>query len=324
MRRRRVVVTGGTGFVGSHLTAKLLERGHEVVAFALEPAAHLDLVTTHPAYRFVAGDVRDAPSLARLLTSDVECVYHLAAVVGVSRYCADPLATIDVNVVGTRNVLSLAAERGIRVLFASSSEVLGKNPTVPWDEGADRVLGSTATERWSYATSKAAGEHMVFAVHRQAGLAASIVRFFNVYGPRQLPDFVVSRTVRSVLRGERPKLYDDGAQTRCFTYVDDAVEATIRAAEMPGAVGKVFHLGSTRESSVREVVDCVLRLTGSPLRPEEVDTESYYGASYEDIPRRAPRVERAREVLGWEATTDLAEGIARTVAWARANPWWLA
>jgi dTDP-alpha-D-glucuronic acid decarboxylase len=323
MARERVVVTGGTGFVGSHLTDRLLERGQQVVAFALEPARHHGAVARHPGYRFLQGDVRDASALARLLTPDVACVYHLAATVGVSRYCADPMAVIDVNVLGTRNVLSLAAEHGIRVLFASSSEVLGKNPKVPWEEGDDRVLGSTATERWSYGTTKALGEHMVFALQRSAGLDATIVRFFNVYGPRQVPDFVVSRTIHSVLRGERPKLYDGGGQTRCFTYVDDAVEAAIRAAEMPEARGGVFHVGNAHESRVREVVDIVLRLTGSPLEPEAVDTGTYYGGRYEDIPRRVPRVDRARAVLAWQATTELEDGIARTIEWARQNPWWL-
>jgi UDP-glucose 4-epimerase len=324
MARERVVVTGASGFVGSHLTARLLGRGKEVVAFALEPARHFDPVTSHARYRFVEGDVRDISALDRLLTPDVACVYHLAAVVGVSRYCADPMSVIDVNVAGTRNVMSLAAERGIRVLFASSSEVLGKNPVVPWAEDDDRVLGSTATERWSYGTSKALGEHMAFAMHRKAGLVMSIVRFFNLYGPRQLPNFVVSRTIHSVLRGERPKLYDDGAQTRCFTYVEDAVDATIRAAERPEAVGGLFHVGNPQESRVREVVESVLRMTGSGLEPEAVDTAAHYGGSYEDIPRRVPQVERAREVLGWQATTGLAEGIARTIAWARENAWWLA
>lgn len=323
MGRDCVVVTGGTGFLGSHLTAKLLERGREVVAFALEPARSFESVTRHPRYRFVEGDVRDLSALDRVITPDVVGVYHLAAVVGVSRYCADPMTVIDVNVLGTRNVLSLAAARGVRVLFASSSEVLGKNPKVPWDEGDDRVLGSTGTERWSYGTTKALGEHMVFALHRHAGLKASIVRFFNVYGPRQAPGFVVSSTVHSVLRGERPKLYDDGGQTRCFTYVEDAVDAAIRAAEMPEALGGVFHVGNPRESRVREVVDCVLRLTGSALEPEIVDTRAHYGASYEDIPRRVPRLDRARDVLGWRAATDLTDGIARTIEWARRNPWWL-
>jgi UDP-glucose 4-epimerase len=165
---------------------------------------------------------------------------------------------------------------------------------------------------------------MVFALHRSAGLPASVVRFFNVYGPRQVPNFVVARAIHSVLRGERPKLYDGGDQTRCFTYVDDAVEATMRAAEMPEAVGGVFHVGHPRESRVRDVVDAVVRLAGSELEPEPVDTRDQYGTRYEDLPRRVPRVDRARDVLGWEATTPLSDGIARTIEWARRNPWWLA
>lgn len=325
MSGERVVVTGGSGFIGSHLVDRLLARGDDVIVFDRTLSRNLDDAAKHPRFRFVQGDVRDPASVTSVLSSEgVRAVYHLSAVVGVERYCEDPLEVIDVNVGGTRNVLGAALARNLRVLFASTSEVLGKNPKVPWAEDDDRVVGSTAVDRWSYSTSKAAGEHMVLGMHRTAGLAASIVRFFNVYGPRQSPSFVVSRSVYRVLRRERPMLYDAGDQTRCFTFVDDAIEATLRAAEHADAVGRVFHVGNPRETTMRSVVETVLRVAGSSLTAEPVDTRARFGSTYEDIARRVPDVRRARDVLGWEATTSLEEGIARTVAWAQKNAWWLA
>jgi nucleoside-diphosphate-sugar epimerase len=321
----RVVVTGGFGFVGSHLVAALVRRGDDVTVFD-SGAAPPDLAATAAAVRHVAGDVRDAARLAEVITGDVDVVYHMAAVVGVDRYLDRPLDVIDINLLGTRNVLELAAKADARVLVASTSEVFGKNPAVPWREDDDRVLGSTAVDRWSYSSSKALAEHLTFAFARAHGLGAAIVRYFNVYGPRQRPAFVVSRTIHRVLNGERPVVYDGGVQTRCFTFIDDAIEATIAAGTSERAAGECFNVGSSAETTVVRLVGLVAALAGTdpaavPAIP--VATRERLGAAYQDLDRRVPDTTKIREVLGWRPRTELRDGLTATIEWARANPWWL-
>jgi UDP-glucose 4-epimerase len=320
---RRVLVTGGAGFIGSHLIEALLDRGADVTAYdrvPLERAHNLDDVRGD--IRYVQGDIQDQRALAEVIDGGLSCIYHLASVVGVKHYVADPLAVVDVIVGGTRAVLGLARSHGVKTVLASTSEVFGKNPAVPWDEGADRVLGSTSVDRWSYASAKGVCEHMVFALAR-AGLPAAIVRFFNAYGPRQAPDYVVSQTVWKVLRGEAPLLYDSGAQTRSFTYVEDVVQGVIAAGESDGANGESFNLGSPEETTVRDVVERIRALAGVGVEATPFLTDVEYGKRYEDVPRRIPAVAKAARILGWHSETTLDEGLAKTITWARANPWWL-
>ncbi|WP_329093482.1 MULTISPECIES: NAD-dependent epimerase/dehydratase family protein [unclassified Streptosporangium] len=317
----KVVVTGGCGFVGSHLVSRLVERGDEVTVFdGGSPPPDQGPGDT----RYVAGDIRDRAQVAEVMTPDVDVVYHLAAVVGVDRYLDRPLDVIDINLLGTRNVLDLANETGAKVVVASTSEVFGKNPAVPWSEDADRVLGSTATERWSYSSSKALAEHLTFGFVRAYGLRATIVRYFNVYGPRQRPAFVVSRSIHRALRGLAPVVYDEGGQTRCFTFVDDAITATILAATSPKADGECFNIGSSDETPIRRAIELVAELTGTEPDVIPVDMEERLGNSYQDLRRRVPDAGKAAAVLGWRSTTSLRDGLGETIAWARANPWWLA
>jgi dTDP-alpha-D-glucuronic acid decarboxylase len=311
-----VVVTGGFGFVGSHLVEELVDRGDVVTVYDPAPPPP-DLQCGRSRVRHVPGDVRDPALLATAITGDVDTVYHLAAVVGVDRYLARPRDVIEVNVVGTHHVLSRATSVGARVVVVSTSEVYGRNPSPPWDEDADRVLGSTTTDRWSYSTSKAAAEHLTFAYLRQEGLAASIVRYFNLYGPRQRPAYVISRTVDRLVRGLPPLLYDGGSQTRCFTYVTDAVEATLLAGTHPAALGESFNVGSDRETTVAYAVRLATRLSGATVEPAPLCTEAEFGPRYQDIPRRIPDTGKAREVLGWQSVTALPDGLCRTIAWAR-------
>jgi UDP-glucose 4-epimerase len=280
---------------------------------------------THPNFRFVQGDVTDLAALGQALTPGVDTVFHLAAVVGVKNYLNDPLRVLDVNVIGTRNVLELSHRNGTRVVFASTSEVFGKNPNPPFAEDDDRVLGSTRTARWSYSTSKAMAEHLVFAMHSAHGLPVTVVRYFNVYGPRQAPIFVVSQSIHRILNGHAPLLYDSGDQTRCFTYVDDAVAGTLLAADSDAAIGAAFNIGSMTETSMRDVVDLAIKVADvdTVSSAEGVDTETRFGGRYEDIPRRIPDSTKAQRELGWRLEVTVEEGIRRTVEWARANPWYL-
>jgi len=322
-----VVVTGGYGFIGSHLVSALLDRGDTVTVFDFAKNTRDTSIDfdRHPNFRFVQGDVTDIGSLSQALISGVDTIFHLAAIVGVKNYMDDPLRVLDVNVIGTRNVLELSRQHGTRVVFASTSEVFGKNPNPPFAEDDDRVLGSTKTARWSYSTSKAMAEHLVFAMHSAYELPVTVVRYFNVYGPRQAPIFVVSQSVHRILNGHRPYLFDTGDQTRCFTYVDDAVAGTLLAAESDAAIGEAFNIGSMTETSMREVVDLAIKTADvdSVSEAEAVDTAERYGGRYEDIPRRIPDSTKAQRELGWRLTVDVAEGIRRTIDWVRANPWYL-
>jgi dTDP-alpha-D-glucuronic acid decarboxylase len=317
----RVVVTGGCGFLGSHLVDELVRRGDEVTVF--DGGAPPPDQAPSPSVRYVTGDVRDAAGLAEVVRDGVDTVYHLAAVVGVDRYLDRPLDVIDINLLGTRNVLDVAAKTGVKVVVTSTSEVFGKNPAVPWREDDDRVLGSTAVDRWCYSSSKALCEHLTFAFVRERGLRAAIVRYFNVYGPRQRPAFVVSRSVHRALNGKPPVVYDDGGQTRCFTYVRDAVDATISVGVSERAIGECFNVGSSAETTVARVSALVAELTGAGT-VVPADSRDLLGDRYQDLRRRVPDANKIRRTLGWRCTTDLRDGLAETIDWARRNPWWLA
>jgi dTDP-alpha-D-glucuronic acid decarboxylase len=323
-----VVVTGGYGFIGSHLVSALLRRGDSVTVFDAAKNTRDRSIDfdRHANFRFVQGDVTDIGALEGALTPGVDMVFHLAAIVGVKNYLEDPLRVLDVNVTGTRNVLALSRRHGAHVVFASTSEVFGKNPNPPFAEDDDRVLGSTRTARWSYSTSKAMAEHLVFAMHEAYGLPVTVVRYFNVYGPRQAPIFVISQSIHRILNGRPPLLYDSGDQTRCFTYVDDAIAGTLLASENSAAIGQPFNIGSMTETSVRDVVDLAIKIANvdSVSGAEAIDTAARYGGRYEDIPRRIPDSTKAQRELGWRLQVDVEEGIRRTIEWARANPWYLA
>jgi dTDP-alpha-D-glucuronic acid decarboxylase len=322
-----VVVPGGYGFIGSHLVSALLSRGDSVTIFDVAPDARDRTIDfdRHDNFRFVPGDVTDMAALENALTPGVDTVFHLAAVVGVKNYLEDPLRVVNVNVTGTRNVLELARRHGTHVVFASTSEVFGKNPNPPFAEDDDRVLGSTRTARWSYSSSKAMAEHLVFAMHTTYALPVTVVRYFNVYGPRQNPIFVISQSIHRILNGRRPFLYDSGDQTRCFTYVDDAVAGTLLASDSSMALGAAFNIGSMTETTMRDVVALAIKTANvdSVSSAEAIDTAARYGTDYEDIPRRIPDSTKAQRELGWRLQVDIEEGIRRTIDWARANPWYL-
>jgi UDP-glucose 4-epimerase len=317
-----VVVTGGYGFIGSHLVSALLQRGDSVTVFDFAKNTRDGSIDfdRHANFRFVQGDVTDLSALEKALTPGVDTVFHLAAVVGVKNYLNDPLRVLDVNVTGTRNVLELSQRHGTRVLFASTSEVFGKNPNPPFAEDDDRVLGSTRTS-----TSKAMAEHLVFAMHTAYGLPVTVVRYFNVYGPRQNPIFVISQSIHRILNGHQPLLYDSGEQTRCFTYIDDAIAGTLLAADSAAAIGEAFNIGSMTETTMRDAVALAIKIADvdSVSGAEAVNTGTRYGGRYEDIPRRIPDSTKAQRELGWRLEVDVEEGIRRTIEWARANPWYL-
>jgi len=313
----KVLITGGGGFLGSHLGDGLLAAGHEVMALDIAP----DLKVRHnlgkAGFRYLKGSVFDT-DLLESLVAKADLVYHLAAVVGVEHYVEDPFHVLNVNVNGTQNVLKFAHRYDKRLVFASTSEVYGKSRDTPFREDGDRLLGSTEIDRWCYSTSKAVGEHFCFA-YGKLGLPVVIVRFFNAYGPR-LDRIDVGRVITifmgQLLRGEDLTVIGDGKQTRAFTYVDDAVQALVRAGTLPEAVGRIFNIGSDRETTILELAETMIRAhPGTGSKVKLVRQEDVYGDSYEDIPRRFPDITRMRTILGVEPKVPLEEGLRRTIDW---------
>jgi UDP-glucose 4-epimerase len=317
----KVLITGGGGFLGSHLGDGLLAAGHEVTALDTSPDLKVRHNLDNPHFRYIKGSIFDLDLLESLIRK-CDLAYHLAAVVGVEHYVEDPFHVLNVNVNGTQNVLKFAHRYDKKIVFASTSEVYGKSKDAPFREDGDRLLGSTEIDRWCYSTSKAVGEHFCFA-YLKLGLPVVIVRFFNVYGPR-LDRIDVGRVITifmgQLLRGEDLTVIGDGRQTRSFTYVDDAVKALIQAGVRPEAVGKVVNIGNDTETSVLQLAEAMIRafpgLSGkSGSKIKFVPQEKIYGNSYEDIQRRVPDITRMRTILGVDPTISLEDGLRRTIDW---------
>jgi len=315
----RVLVTGGAGYIGSNLVDRLVRDGHDVAVLDdLSTGSEQNLRDARPRIDLVVGTILDEPTV-RGMVKDADLVYHLAAAVGVMNIVREPLQSIITNARGTEIVLDACAAGGTRVLVASTSEIYGKTTKMPMSEDDDRVLGSTTVSRWSYSTAKALDEHLAFE-HSRNGLPVSIVRYFNSYGPR-IDDrgygSVVANFFRQALAGEPITLHGDGSQTRCFTFVDDTVEGTVRAATMDAALGSVFNVGNDSEITVAELAALVKRVTGSDSDVVSVSYESRYGARFEDTKRRVPDLTRAASVLGYRPSVALEDGLRRTLEWWR-------
>jgi UDP-glucose 4-epimerase len=316
----KIFITGGAGFLGSHLTDAWLARGDDVtildVIGDLKVRQHLG----NPHFHYVRDSIFNEALLDGLVLR-ADLVYHMAAVVGVEHYVGDPYAVLNVNINGTQAILRAAYKYGRKLVFTSTSEVYGRNPQVPFAEDDDRVLGSTRIDRWCYSTSKAAAEHFCFAYHR-LGLPVVILRYFNAYGPR-LDKIDVGRVITvfmgQVLRGDPITVIGDGKQTRCFTYVEDTIRATVEAGLNDRAVGGIFNVGTDVETSILELAKRMVAIARSPSALRFVPQTEIYGDSYEDVPRRVPDLRRMHEVLGVRAETSLEDGLRRTIDWFRAQ-----
>ena len=312
----RVLVTGGAGFIGSHLVEALLAAGHRVLAIddlSTGSIQNVELFRGMDGFRFVSADLR-VPEAALRAADDgqrPEVVFHLAAAVGVRTILDLPLSSLETNLHGTKNVLAAAVEWGAKVIIASTSEVYGKNDVGALTEESDRILGPGDLARWWYAVAKMADEALALAHHREARLQALVVRLFNTVGPRQTGRYgmVLPTLVRQALAGETLTVYGDGTQTRCFTYVHDTVRALMALAETPEAYGRIFNIGQSAEISINDLAQRVLKLTGSCSDVVHVPYEEAYGGSFEDMRRRVPDCSLLQRTVGFAPTDRLDEAI---------------
>ncbi len=316
------LVTGGAGFIGSHLVDYLLaETADDVIVlddFSTGRPANLDHLDDDRV-DVREGDVRDAEIVGEAV-EDATVVYHLAAAVGVENVVENPLASLRTNLAGTENVLEAAADYGIPTFVASSSEVYGKSPAVPFSEEDDRVVGPTSTTRWGYATAKATDEFLALAFHEEVDLPVVVGRFFNIVGPRQSGQYgmVIPTFVEQALAGDPLTVYGDGTQTRSFTHVHDAVEAVYELMNTTSAHGDVFNVGAPEPTSINDLAERVLDLTGSDSEITHVPFEEVYGPDFEEPDRREPDVTKLRETVGWAPGADL-DRILRDVIEERAQ-----
>jgi len=313
------IITGGAGFIGSHLAEYLLNRGDDVVVLddlSTGSLRNLSTVRDNPRLRFVEGSILDR-SLVDAVVKGSDRVFHLAAAVGVKLIVEEPLTSLRTNIHGTENVLDATLAAGATLLLASTSEVYGKNTADSLDEEADRILGSALKSRWTYAGAKGIDEAFAHAYWSEYGLKVAIVRLFNTVGPRQTGRYgmVVPNLVGQAQRGEPLTVFGDGLQSRCFSYVGDIVPALVRLAETPAAYGRAVNMGGAEEISILALARRVIDVLGSRSSISLIPYDEAYAEGYEDMRRRVPNNALARELVGFEPSTPLDE-VIRNVAGA--------
>ncbi len=318
----KALITGGAGFLGSHLAQAWLARDGEVVVlddFSTGREVNLTAGRGTARLEIMRGSVLDAPLVDRLV-GGVDVVFHLAAAVGVRLVIREPIRTIATNFSGSRNVLEACARHGRKVLLASTSEVYGKAMGEAFNEDSDLMLGAPTTGRWAYACSKALAEFFAFAQKKERGLRFVVVRYFNVVGPRQLPDhgMVLPRFIRQALDGAPLTVFGDGLQSRCFMHAADAVEATLRLAEATGAEGQIVNVGNPEPVTMLDLAKRVIRLVGSRSTIAHVDPREVYDADFADMPSRVPDVSRLEKLTGFRPRRTVEEAAIEMIAEARA------
>ena len=311
----RVLVTGGAGFIGSHLADALIARGDQVVAldnFSTGSTANIKHITKN--FEIIDGDIRNT-ELINDTVKDVDLVFHMAAALGVNTILESPLESISTNIVGSEVVLNAAANHKKRILIASTSEIYGKNPKQPLNETDDRVVGSPQKIRWSYSDAKAIEEAMAFSLNQEKGLKVTTARLFNTVGPRQSAHYgmVVPRFVRAALKYEPISIYGDGTQSRVFCHVDDAIEALLTLVGTDKTINEVYNVGGTGEFTIKELADSVIKETKSQSSIEFIPYEKAYAPGFEDMQRRVPDISKIRQELGWAPKKNLSQ-IIRNVA----------
>ncbi len=319
----RALITGGAGFIGSHLAEALLDAGHRVQVLDNLSTGSIDNIRhlkDRPGFEYRVESVENEPLLAELIDgSDV--VFHFAAAVGVKLIVEQPVRTIETNVHGTEVVLKHANKKKKLVVVASTSEVYGKSDRVPFSEGSDLVMGPTTKHRWAYACSKAIDEFLALAYWKERKLPVIIVRFFNTVGPRQTGQYgmVIPNFVQQALAGDPITVFGDGTQSRSFTHVSDVVRALIALMIEPKAIGQVINIGNTEEVTINELAERVKRLTGSSSPIKRIPYDEAYESGFEDMPRRLPDLTKIHGMIGYEPRHTLDQILTDVVAYFRAQ-----
>ncbi|MCL4849742.1 MAG: GDP-mannose 4,6-dehydratase [Acidobacteria bacterium] len=319
----RVLITGGAGFVGSHLSDLLIEKGHEV--FVLDNLStgsidNIEHLKAEPRFHYTIDSVTNEPLLAEMIDR-CDVVFHLAAAVGVKKIVEEPVQTIENNVHGTEVVLRHANKKKKLVVVASTSEVYGKSTDVPFREDADLVMGATVKHRWAYACSKAIDEFLALAYWKERKLPVVVIRLFNTVGPRQTGQYgmVIPNFVRQALAGQPITVFGDGTQQRSFTYVGDVVRGLVALVREPKAVGEVFNIGNGEEVSIRELAEKVKAKTGSASPIVTIPYDQAYEAGFEDMPRRVPDITKINALVGYEPTVHLDEILDKVIDYFRSK-----
>lgn len=315
------LVTGGAGFIGSHIAEQLLKRGNRVLVIddlstgKKENISHLE---GDEKFSFIEGTILNEP-LMESLVEECDIIYHLAAAVGVEFIIGNPIKSIEINVLGTEIVLRLAEKNKKRVIIASSSEIYGRNQKKIFKESDGRVLGTTLTHRWSYSCSKALGEFLALAYWREKRLPVIIVRLFNTCGPRQTGSYgmVVPRFIEQAISGKPITIYGDGNQTRSFAYVSDVVNGMVSLANHPGAVGEIFNIGGEQEITISDLAKKVKRLTKSNSEIVYLPYEEVYGEGFEDMRHRIPDTTKIRNLIGYVPRVGLDDALKKTIGYHR-------
>jgi len=323
MGQMKGLITGGAGFIGSHLAQALIASGNQVTVvddLSTGVLANLDPAQSQPSFRFVSGNVCDENLMSPLIER-ADVVFHLAAAVGVDLIVKKPVHTISTNIHGTEVVLGLANKFRKKIVLTSSSEVYGKSNKMPFGEEDDVVLGSTRFSRWSYACSKMIDEFLALAYHQEFGLPVFVCRLFNTIGPRQRGDYgmVVPRFVRKALKNEPIDIYGTGKQTRCFCHVRDIVKALIKLPETPAAVGQVINLGNGEPVTIRELAERIVRLTNSKSDLRLVSYEQAYGRPFDDMLERVPDLSKARRLLDYQPAHTLEQTLREIIEYERST-----
>jgi UDP-glucose 4-epimerase len=318
-----ILITGGAGFIGTHLTHALLERGDRVSVLDNLSTGSIDNIKTftrHPLYSFAIEDLANTQVLDRL-ASQADAIVHLAAAVGVQLVVERPTETIETNVLGTHAVLKAAQRYRCRTLIASTSEVYGKGVKIPFAEDDDLLLGSSSRSRWSYAASKLLDEFLGLAAHREYGLPVTVVRFFNTVGPGQTGRYgmVVPRFVRAALAGAPIPVYGDGQQSRCFCHVRDAVDAVVKLLDIPAATsGEIYNIGSSQEVTIEQLAQTVIERTDSGSSIQYIPYSEAYAPGFEDMRRRVPDTTKIQGAIGWQPRHNLNQILTDVIEYERA------
>lgn len=316
---KKILVTGGAGSIGSFVCEYLIAGGHNVTALDTASSLKVEHLFDSGRFKFVQSSVLEQQTTVRLVEAN-DIVIHLAAIADPKRYVSEPLNVLNVNVKGTLVLLEQCAAFGKKFVFASTSEVCGRNPQVPWSEDADRVLGPPSINRWCYSSGKALIEHYCYAYGQQENLPFVIMRFFNVYGPR-CDDLGQGRVIpiflEKFLKGLPIEIHGDGRQTRCFTFIEDTARAVMELSLNSAVNGLCYNIGSNREITIRTLAETMQQVGGFNNEIIYKPHAEVFGASYEDIPRRIPDVRRIQQAIGWEAVTSLEDGLKKTIDFYR-------